>query len=191
MSSLLFSSPEGNLGVAAERCRDSTSNVNRNQVQRICRRRGSNVVNANIKYDDWCTALRRAGAHGKLGVVQYLVQMAVADICAVSTIGETPLHFASARGKLEVVKYLVEMANADIAAVDAQGSTPLHIACEHGKLEVDKYLVAIAQDRHLAYFGCADTRRVSPRQTLYSGHGVKYNFFTIRRHKPRRSNFRR
>jgi ankyrin repeat protein len=68
--------------------------------------------------------------------VQYLVEMAGADVHAANAEGNTPLHIASESGHLKVVQYLVEMAGADVHAVNANGHTALHLASAHGQLEV-------------------------------------------------------
>jgi ankyrin repeat protein len=52
--------------------------------------------------------------YGTLEIVQYLVEMAGANVHAVDETSSTPLHYANIGGKVDIIKYLVESAGANI-----------------------------------------------------------------------------
>jgi ankyrin repeat protein len=139
MFSSLFSSSGDRLRVAAERFREAAQNGNLDEVQRLYKRRGSDIVNAVNKGGE--TPLHCASKHGKLKAVKYLVETCGADVHAANGNGCSPLHSASLNGYLEVVKFLLETAGADIHAVTTKGDTPLHVASRNGILEIVKHLV--------------------------------------------------
>lgn len=93
-------------------------------------------------------AVRRAW-YGELGLVQYLINHAGANVHALTNKGESLLHVAVGTGCLDTVKYLVETHGLDMAAEDKAGRTPIQTALgsegsHHLDVDVFDYLV----DKH-------------------------------------------
>jgi ankyrin repeat protein len=139
---LLLLPPSESFGKAAMCFLEAAVSGNLEEVQRLYISHGGDIVNA----QSYWTALHCASWNGNLKVIKYLVETCGADIHAVDTGGNTPLHDATAHAidMLEVVKYFVEIAGADINAVNTEGDTPLHCACKCGKLDDVQYLVEVA-----------------------------------------------
>jgi len=71
--------------------------------------------------------LRSAAIHGKVDVVQALLEAGAEPNAKNSKTGLTALHEAAAYGHLEVIEALID-ARADINQTDNDGNTPLHTA---------------------------------------------------------------
>ncbi|TDL29708.1 hypothetical protein BD410DRAFT_37290 [Rickenella mellea] len=94
------------------------------------------------------TSLHKAGLHGHLPVVEYLVN-AGADVHAKDADGWTTLHNACSKGYLDIVRWLCESGGAadtvdGVRGIDARsklGWTPLMNASSKGHLPVVLYLL--------------------------------------------------
>lgn len=87
---------------------------------------------------------------GELGIVEYLIHHAGANLHALTNKGESLLHVAVESGRLGTVEYLVETHGFDIAAEDKAGRTPIQAALgpegsHHLDVDVFDYLI----DKHL------------------------------------------
>ena len=98
-----------------------------------------------------------------LSTVEFLLARG-ADVNAVNSAGQTPLHFAAFEGVLDVAKLLLE-SGAVLELQDSTGQTPLHYAAYNGHHE----LVALFLDRG-ADIHCRNKLLTTPlHYTVYQG----------------------
>ena len=82
-------------------------------------------------------ALIRAGQHGHLLIVQWLLNMNPKNVLKKDTHGMTVLSWAICMGYLYLVKWLVVSAGADVTEVDAYGQTALMLAVRRSGNNID------------------------------------------------------
>lgn len=87
------------------------------------------------------TALMLAGSHGRLEIVQLLVE-AGADLNIRDEDGSSVLMCAAEHGQVEIVKYLLTLPDTDIFAKDNDGLTALAVAMEAGHRDLGVVLYA-------------------------------------------------
>jgi len=97
-------------------------------------------ANINQSGNDGQTPLQLAAIHGKVEVLQALLQGKVNLNARNSRTGRTALHGAVEGGHLEFIKARIA-AGANINQTDNDGNTPLQLAAIHGKVEVLKALL--------------------------------------------------
>ena len=97
--------------------------------------------------------LIRAGQHGHLLIVQWLLNMNPKNVLKKDTHGMTVLSWAICMGYLYLVKWLVVSAGADVTEVDAYGQTALMIAVRRGGNNTDivRWLVEDGRSNILLY----------------------------------------
>ena len=81
--------------------------------------------------------LIRAGQHGHLLIVQWLLNMNPKNVLKKDTHGMTVLSWAICMGYLYLVKWLVVSAGADVTEVDVYGQTALMLAVRRGGNNTD------------------------------------------------------
>jgi hypothetical protein len=91
------------------------------------------------------TALTMASMEGCLDVVEWLVEVAGADVEAKSNNGYNALHSASAVGNIEVVKWLVQEGHAPIEAVNLDGDTALLCAYDVNNRAIVEWLIKVGR----------------------------------------------
>ena len=87
------------------------------------------------------TALRFACIHGRLHIVQFLIENCDANVDAIDSNGWTALHLTSKFGHLDIVRYLIENCSVDMEATNNVGINALHFASYYGHLNIVQYLV--------------------------------------------------
>ena len=104
-----------------------------------------------------------AAVRGNLEKVKRLVVKG-ADLNAVDTYGNTPLHWAAGNGYAAVVEYLVAK-GASVNAVNRTGNTPLHWAAVNGHVAVVEHLVANGADLNAVdKYGSTPLHRAAERE---------------------------
>ena len=85
------------------------------------------------------TPLHYACQHGRLDVIQNLVENYSYDLSQLEFELPTPLQIAAASGHLHIVKFL--MTNTSKLSFKAKKVNPFHLAAEHGKVEVMRFFL--------------------------------------------------
>jgi ankyrin repeat protein len=101
-------------------------------------------VNQRPKGCEHTTYLHMAAeeVHGDLTMILELIA-AGAEVNALDSTHDTPLHRAAMMGHLAIVQALIT-AGADVNAKDSFGITPLHMAAQNGHTAIGKFLVSQA-----------------------------------------------
>ena len=119
----------------------SLAQINNNTHRAVVRRLFS-TGDANIRASQHGqTALMLAVSHGRLDMVQLLVE-AGADLNIRDEDGSTALMCAAEHGQTEIVKYLLAHPDTDIFAKDNDGLTALAVAMEAGHRDLGVVLYA-------------------------------------------------
>ncbi|KAF8795282.1 Ankyrin-3 like protein [Argiope bruennichi] len=94
-----------------------------------------NVRNASLQ-----TALHIAAIHGRLVIVDYLIEVANTPIDDRDIDGKTPLHYACENGHLDVTKYLIKH-KAKTNSKDVFGYSPMYYAIAKSHNEIANFLM--------------------------------------------------
>lgn len=99
------------------------------------------LQNSDVYNPSW-SAIHYAAFHGKLDIVQYLIEKHKIDPNIKTNLsGQTPICFAAQWGHLDIVQYLIETCGANPNLQNNDGETPLHCATEGGRLAIVQYLI--------------------------------------------------
>ncbi len=88
------------------------------------------------------TALMLAASHGRLDMVELLINSAGADVNVRDEDGSTALMCAAEHGHMDIVKFLLQQAETNVLAKDNDGLTALAVAMEAGHRDVGVVLYA-------------------------------------------------
>jgi len=83
----------------------------------------------------------RACGHGRIPVVEFLLQHPGVDVNGQNSEGATPLNIASQQGHLQVVSLLLADPRIDPTTMDNRGRSPLFMAAQNGHAEVVSLLL--------------------------------------------------
>ncbi len=108
------------------------------------------------------TALMLAAAHGRLDMVELLINSAGADMNVRDEDGSTALMCAAEHGHMDIVKFLLQQPETNVLAKDNDGLTALAVAMEAGHRDVGVVL----------YANMSFSRGASPYSSLHIKRGA-------------------
>ncbi|KAG5455269.1 Protein phosphatase 1 regulatory subunit 27 [Clonorchis sinensis] len=130
------------------------------------------------------TPLMIAVSAGRDQVAQFLIEEAKADVNAINSTGQCPMHYAASKNRLEIARCLLS-AGARVDTRDWGGTTPLHRAVSQGNLDMVKLILEQASSTDVTniadnegstplHYACEEDNMSAIRLLLDAGASVSY-----------------